>query len=294
MKRTVMLFTAALLALTPALEADAKDKGKGKSKNKDKGKVTKVKPGKVKIKIGKNGIDVKIKRGDGVPVRRVAPVIANPGVANPVIANTPRNVPDTPRATPNRAPVALAPASLSLVPEPRPDRLAMANPETVITGLGPAPAEVDTSGPVAVITGDTIVTTGPDADTYEVERTEIDEDVVLATRDCPPGLAKKDPACVPPGLAKKMDDGELTEEEETVEIASLPPADAAPSGNADIMIYAPGDRITADNSVAISDPGEYGLDPYYDYYRVGESVYRVDPATLQVIAFMGALSELGK
>ncbi|PWE30484.1 excinuclease ABC subunit A [Maritimibacter sp. 55A14] len=70
---------------------------------------------------------------------------------------------------------------------------------------------------------------------------------------CPPGLAKKRPACIPPGQAKR---------------------------------YYRGDFIH-DGYIVIRDPGRYGLDPRDSYYRVGDYVYRVDRETREVLDLIG-------
>lgn len=77
-------------------------------------------------------------------------------------------------------------------------------------------------------------------------------------KDCPPGLAKKSPACVPPGQAKK---------------------------------FHKGDRLTG-NYIRIDAPEHYGLDPEMTYYRVGDQVYRVDRETREVLDVIGALAAL--
>jgi len=81
---------------------------------------------------------------------------------------------------------------------------------------------------------------------------------------CPPGLAKKDPPCVPPGLA-----------------GGFP--------------YRVGDRIDTlhlDDNVIITDPGRYGLDPAATYYLLDDHVMRVDPDTREVLALIGLASAL--
>ena len=63
---------------------------------------------------------------------------------------------------------------------------------------------------------------------------------------CPPGLAKKDPPCVPPGLARRGG-------------------------------YGVGDRY--DGTLDPIDRGRYGLPPLRDgeaYVRVGDSILRLD------------------
>ena len=83
-------------------------------------------------------------------------------------------------------------------------------------------------------------------------------------QNCPPGLAKKSPPCVPPGQAKRQ----------------------AP-------ILQPGDPIPP-TYVVVPYPGMYGLDPFHAYYRVGDMVYRVDPASRRILAFVGALADLAQ
>lgn len=75
---------------------------------------------------------------------------------------------------------------------------------------------------------------------------------------CPPGLAKKNPPCVPPGQAKK---------------------------------YGRGDYIYRDYDV-IRDPERYGLRKGDNYYRVGDYVYRVDKDTREVLDLIGAVDAI--
>ena len=78
-------------------------------------------------------------------------------------------------------------------------------------------------------------------------------------KGCPPGLAKKDPACVPPGLAKTPDR----------------------------------DRYyITDDYVVLGDPLRYGLDPDRTYYRLGDEVVRVDRETGEILNFIGSLAAL--
>lgn len=76
--------------------------------------------------------------------------------------------------------------------------------------------------------------------------------------DCPPGLAKKNPPCVPPGQARK---------------------------------YGRGDVIYGDYRI-IGEPGRYGLDRDQTYYRVGDYVYRVDRDTREVLDLIGAVARV--
>ncbi|SFB81228.1 hypothetical protein [Tropicimonas isoalkanivorans] len=79
---------------------------------------------------------------------------------------------------------------------------------------------------------------------------------------CPPGLAKKSPACVPPGQAKK----------------------AYPR-------YGVGDYIDGDYRF-IRDPGRYHLDRRNDYVVMNDYVYRIDPETRKILNLIGALTDL--
>ncbi|MEZ5797154.1 MAG: excinuclease ABC subunit A [Paracoccaceae bacterium] len=90
-----------------------------------------------------------------------------------------------------------------------------------------------------------------------------------AAQFCPPGLAKKDPACIPPGQAKKMarDDDHVR------------------------YVYRIGDTIR-NGYVVLDDPRHYGLDPRHTYWRVGDSLFRVNPDTGRVLATLGLLSQL--
>ena len=78
-----------------------------------------------------------------------------------------------------------------------------------------------------------------------------------AGKHCPPGLAKKQNGCNPPGQIKH--------------------------------IYGIGDRIDRDY-IRIKRPGRYGLDPNESYYRVGDYVYRVDRETREVLDLIGAVA----
>ncbi len=76
-------------------------------------------------------------------------------------------------------------------------------------------------------------------------------------KHCPPGLAKKQNGCNPPGQVKHR--------------------------------YGIGDRIDHDY-IVIRRPGRYGLDPDESYYRVGDYVYRVDRNTRKVLDLIGAVA----
>lgn len=78
-------------------------------------------------------------------------------------------------------------------------------------------------------------------------------------KGCPPGLAKKQNGCLPPGQAKK--------------------------------IYGRGDQLGGDYAL-IRNPGRYGLDRDETYYRMGDYVYRVDRDTRRVLDLIGAVARI--
>ena len=84
--------------------------------------------------------------------------------------------------------------------------------------------------------------------------------------NCPPGLAKKNPPCIPPGQAKKL----------------YP--DYRPR-------YEIGDRIYRDYRI-IRDVNRYGLREGELYYLIGREVFRISPDTGRVIAFIGLVDAL--
>lgn len=83
--------------------------------------------------------------------------------------------------------------------------------------------------------------------------------------DCPPGLAKKDPACVPPGQARKI-----------------------------VRDYGlgVGQILPRDRYIRISDPYRYDLEPRpgWDYYRGDDAIYRVDSSTRKILAVLNLIS----
>ncbi len=85
---------------------------------------------------------------------------------------------------------------------------------------------------------------------------------VQANQGCPPGLAKKNNGCRPPGQAKK-----------------------------ETYIWQRGERIDRDY-VVIRDPRRYNLDPRYTYWESGDRIYRVDRETGKVLNLIGAIADL--
>ncbi|MFD1794512.1 hypothetical protein FQV27_07510 [Paracoccus aurantiacus] len=95
-------------------------------------------------------------------------------------------------------------------------------------------------------------------------------------KGCPPGLAKKDPACVPPGQAKKYNherdrDGDR---------------DHVRDHDRDRDHYRTGDVFRVGDYTIIRDLDRYGLERRDDwrYYRDGDRAYRVDSNTRKVLA----------
>jgi hypothetical protein len=88
--------------------------------------------------------------------------------------------------------------------------------------------------------------------------------VGYGTGGCPPGLAKKNPPCVPPGQAKKL--------------------------------YGVGQRLPlgygspyAYNQIPYDVRSRYGLNPAGSYYYGDGYIYRVDPRTMLVQQAIAAL-----
>ncbi|OWU81424.1 excinuclease ABC subunit A [Phaeobacter sp. 22II1-1F12B] len=92
--------------------------------------------------------------------------------------------------------------------------------------------------------------------------------------NCPPGLAKKNPPCVPPGQAKKQLDPIYENDRYD-----------------DHYDYRIGERVNGDY-VVIERPQRYGLDPNATYYRVGDGVYQVDRETSEILAVIGLANRL--
>ena len=85
-------------------------------------------------------------------------------------------------------------------------------------------------------------------------------------KSCPPGLAKKNPPCVPPGQAKKG-----------------------------VIIWAPGDYIGEERIHWITYPDRYGLPPLAPgqrYVIVGNQIYAVDEGTYTVLTVLRAVDAI--
>ena len=84
-------------------------------------------------------------------------------------------------------------------------------------------------------------------------------------QNCPPGLAKKNPPCVPPGLAKN---------------------DALPPDPFPIGAHLP------DGYHVVIDPAQYDPNDEVIYTRRGDTIYRVDRQNDQVIDLIGTITDL--
>jgi hypothetical protein len=86
--------------------------------------------------------------------------------------------------------------------------------------------------------------------------------VPASAAGCPPGLAKKNPPCVPPGQARQI-----------------------------YRDYRVGDRLP-DGFILIRTPSRYGLDPRRTYYERSGYVVQVDRETMQILNLVGAITDL--
>jgi len=82
--------------------------------------------------------------------------------------------------------------------------------------------------------------------------------------NCPPGLARKDPPCIPPGQVNRGN---------------------VQYGNRVGDIFRVGDYII------ISNPRRYDLEPRqgWDYFRDDNKIYRVDSTTRQILAVINLI-----
>ena len=105
-----------------------------------------------------------------------------------------------------------------------------------------------------------------------------------AHQNCPPGLAKKNPPCVPPGQARKSEKSKERAEEDRAE------EDRAESDA--VTRHRPGDTLR-DDYVVLIDPNAYppGLDPVY--VRYGNFLYVIDRNTGIVLDQLGPVSDWG-
>uniref|UniRef100_A0A2A3JXK9 Excinuclease ABC subunit A n=1 Tax=Alloyangia mangrovi TaxID=1779329 RepID=A0A2A3JXK9_9RHOB len=104
-------------------------------------------------------------------------------------------------------------------------------------------------------------------------------------KGCPPGLAKKNEACMPPGQYKKVQQGHHDHDRDRDRDHDR--------DEVHIHRFDRGERIR-DNYIVIRDPGRYQLDPRRTYYNVDDYVYRVDPDTGAVLDIIGGIAQLAK
>jgi hypothetical protein len=107
-------------------------------------------------------------------------------------------------------------------------------------------------------------------------------------RHCPPGLARKDPPCVPPGQARG---GERDRDRDRGGGYS----EGYRDGYADGYRVAVGDLLEGDYRL-IRNPPLFGLPAYgpeaWRYYLVRDLVVRADPETRRVLAIVGLVDAL--
>ena len=87
------------------------------------------------------------------------------------------------------------------------------------------------------------------------------------TTGCPPGLAKKDPPCIPPGLAAQNG----------VDVPDDP--------------YGIGERLPAGYAIAI-DPKLYTPNDWAQFVREGDGIYRADATTGEVLDQVGPVGKI--
>ena len=102
-----------------------------------------------------------------------------------------------------------------------------------------------------------------------------------AHQNCPPGLAKKDPPCIPPGQAKNSAPSNDDDAEDRAE---------APREDEDFTYYRPGDRLR-DDYVVMIDPTLYRPNPGAIFVRSGDYLYRIDRSTGIVLDRLGPATD---
>lgn len=102
-------------------------------------------------------------------------------------------------------------------------------------------------------------------------------------KHCPPGLAKKSPACMPPGQAKKAYRADKTDSYERYDDERYAPVrvgDRVILGDQEYIVVSSGDRIVLER-----DDARYRLPRISDgsdYVRIGDVIVRVDAKTKAV------------
>ncbi|NDV99300.1 excinuclease ABC subunit A [Salipiger sp. PrR002] len=111
-----------------------------------------------------------------------------------------------------------------------------------------------------------------------------------APKGCPPGLAKKNAACMPPGQYKKQAPVRHEHDRDHYDHDRYDDRD---HDRVRYRRFDRGDRIDRDY-VVIRDPRRYDLDPRRTYYNVDDYIYRVDPDTGAVLDIIGGLAQLAR
>lgn len=111
-----------------------------------------------------------------------------------------------------------------------------------------------------------------------------------AARHCPPGLARKNPPCVPPGLAKKGVT-EWERDDERHRHFDGDPVRFTRIVDRDGRVIAVGDVVDDgyDRYVVLREPGRYGLPPLEAdemYLQVGDAALRLDRDTRRVLTIL--------
>ena len=121
------------------------------------------------------------------------------------------------------------------------------------------------------------------------------------SRHCPPGLAKKNPPCIPPGqVGRRGDhrgDGDHDDRDDDRRHDWRDSrGDAWREGYQDGYRIAVGDLLRRGDFQLIRDPGLFGLRPYgrdtWRYYLVRDMIVQADPETRRVVAIIGLLDAI--
>ncbi|WP_353429421.1 hypothetical protein [Paracoccus denitrificans] len=123
---------------------------------------------------------------------------------------------------------------------------------------------------VLAVTAATVAAVPASADPGRSKTHHRDHFRTSQARHCPPGLAKKNPPCVPPGQARKYDDRR----------------DYDRRRHHDRYGVRIGDILRIDDYRVIRDPRRMNLETRDDwrYYRDGHRAYRVDRETRKILS----------
>lgn len=97
------------------------------------------------------------------------------------------------------------------------------------------------------------------------------------SQNCPPGLAKKNPPCIPPGLARKGHDDQGDDDHEVVRVPAY-------------HDYRPG-TLLPPPYVVLLDPRDYSHWPNASLVRYGDFLYQIDPLTGRILQNVGPVSD---